>query len=58
LDSNYGALATNTTLTQINGYISGSGLYYKRYNLTDLSPFTMTNFINIVNGTANTLPVI
>lgn len=48
---NQGRLPTDTTGTQTNGYISGTGVSFKRYgNLGGLTDKTVQGFINGVNS--------
>lgn len=48
----YGLLATNTTHTQTNGYISGTGFNYARYETTSLNSKTISSLRSLI-GTAN-----
>jgi hypothetical protein len=45
----YGKLNTTTAGTQMNGFISGSGLIYQRYDLTNLSSFNVAGFRNAIS---------
>lgn len=40
----FGVLPTNTAGTQLKGFLSGSGLTYKRYDVSGLSSKTLPNF--------------
>lgn len=48
----FGVLDTNTSGTQLSGFLSGSGLKYKRYDITNLSSKNLPNFRNNI-GSAN-----
>lgn len=48
----YGVLSTNTTNTQVNGYISGTGFSYARYDTSNLNTKTISG-VRALIGTPN-----
>jgi hypothetical protein len=54
----FGVLSTNTTGTQINGFISGSGLNYTRYDITNLSTKSVIGLRNAINGNSSSITIV
>ena len=46
----YGKLPTTTIGTQQNGFISGTGFFYQRYDLTKLPSLTVGSLINAISS--------
>jgi hypothetical protein len=51
-------LPTNTTGTQTNGFISGSGLSYARYDLTHLSTKTTAGFRAAITANSSSITLL
>jgi hypothetical protein len=56
--STFGLLPTTTTGTQVNGFISGSGLSYTRYDITNLSTKTVAGVQAALAANASSLPIL
>jgi hypothetical protein len=56
--STFGLLPTTTTGTQVNGFISGSGLSYTRYDITNLPVWTTAGLRAFLAQPTNNLTIL
>lgn len=54
-NANLSAQLSTNSASQVNGYVSGTGLNYQRYDITNLGSKTISNFRTAVKGNSSSI---
>jgi hypothetical protein len=54
----FGVLSTNTAGTQLSGFVSGSGLNYTRYDITNLSARSVSGFRSAISNNSSSISIV